>query len=467
MAFSLRGDIHPSFDGCARYPFAAILALVPPDRRKLSRAAAIAIVTGESVALGIFLTPASMARSLGSPLLLGVVWCGLGIMALCGALCFTELAVRYPESGGEYIYLRKGFGDVAAFLYGWMSTIVMYPGVAAALAVGATAYITTLLPAAQPLGLYIPAALLLSFAAMHILGTQLSARLMTSLNALKFLVLFGLAGWVVLSGHAHVSNLLPLAQRRTGSEALLPALASALVSGFFAFGGWWEAGKLAGEIRDPKRNLPFAFVGGVLLVTATYLIVSFTFLAVVPISGMSSSIDFVSQFGRALFGSFGAKALSVCVLLCVGGGLAALTMAAPRVSYAMAQAGEFFPALGRLHRRFQTPANAILLQTGLSLIVLLLGSFDRILAYIIFSAVLFLAITVMTLFRMSPAPRAWWYPTAPVVFLACCGVIAVLLLLHSPLPALLGVLIVLLGIPLRPVIRGRYPSASVLASERT
>jgi APA family basic amino acid/polyamine antiporter len=182
-------------------------------------------------------------------------------------------------------------------------------------------------------------------------------------------------------------------------------MASALVSGFFAFGGWWEACKLAGEVRDPKGNLPIAFVGGVLLVTATYLIVSFTFLAVVPISGMSSSIDFVSQFGRALFGSFGAKALSVCVLLCVGGGLAALTMAASRVSYAMAQAGEFFPALGRLHRRFQTPANAILLQTGLSLIVLLLGSFDRILAYIIFSAVLFLAITVMTLFRMSQGPE--------------------------------------------------------------
>jgi APA family basic amino acid/polyamine antiporter len=290
---------------------------------------------------------------------------------------------------------------------------------------------------------------------------------MTFLNALKFLVLFGLAGWVVLSGHAHVSNLLPLAQRRPGSEALLPAIASALVSGFFAFGGWWEAGKLAGEVRDPKRNLPIAFVGGVLLVTATYLIVSFTFLAVVPISGMSSSIDFVSQFGRALFGPFGAKALSVCVLLCVSGGLAALTMAAPRVSYAMAQAGEFFPGLGRLHRRFQTPANAILLQTGLSLVVLLLGSFDRILAYIIFSAVLFLAITVMTLFRMSPAPRAWWFPAAPVVFLACCAVIAMLLLLHSPLPALLGVLIVLLGIPLRPVFRGRYLSASVLASERT
>lgn len=148
-------------------------------------------------------------------------------------------------------------------------------------------------------------ALLLCFGAMHLLGTQLSAQLMTSLNALKFLVLFGLAGRIVLSGHAHGSTLLPLAQRRPGSQALLPAMASPLVSGFFAFGGWWEADKLAGEVRDPKRNLPNAFVGGVLLLTATYLIVSFTFLTVIPISGLSSSIDFVSQLGHALFGSFG------------------------------------------------------------------------------------------------------------------------------------------------------------------
>lgn len=117
-------------------------------------------------------------------------------------------------------------------------------------------------------------------------------------------------------------------------------------------------------------------------------------------------------------------------------------------------------------KRFQTPANAILLQTGLSVIVLLLGSFVRILAYIIFSALLFLAITVMTLFRMSPAPRGWWFPAAPVVFLICCAVIALLLLLQSPLPALLGVLIVLLGILLRPVFRGRVPSASLATSER-
>src|SRR6202167_4374244 len=112
------------------------------ERRQLGLPAAIAVVTGEAIALGIFLTPAAMAKSLGSPMLLGLVWLGIALMAMCGALSYSELAIRFPESGGEYVYLRAGYGEQVAFLYGWTSSIVMYPGVAAAFAVGATPYAT-------------------------------------------------------------------------------------------------------------------------------------------------------------------------------------------------------------------------------------------------------------------------------------------------------------------------------------
>lgn len=447
-------------------PPVTILADVHQERRELSLSAAVAVVTGESVALGIFLTPAAMARSLGSPLLLALVWCGLGLMALSGALCYTELAVRYPASGGEYVYLRYGFGDTAAFLYGWMSSVVMYPGVAAALAVGASAYIAALLPTARLTGIWVPAALLIAFGGVQILGTRFSGRVMTALNILKFTVLFGLVGWVAVSGHGRVSNLMPFASRVPGAKPWLGALPGAVMSGFFSFGGWWEAGKLAGEVRNPRRNLPIAFVGGVLLVTAVYLAISFAFLSVVPIASMSSGIAFVSQFGQALFGSTGARLLAACVLLCVAGGLAALMMAAPRVTFAMARTGQFFPLFGRLNPRFGTPANAILLQTGLALVALLFGTFERILAYIIFSAVLFLGLTVATLFRVSPRPPAWWFPAAPILFLVFCTVVASLLLLRAALPALFGVLIVLLGLPLRRAFRRRLSTPPVLASER-
>jgi len=115
-------------------------------QRQLGLTAAIAIVTGESVSLGIFFTTASMAKSLGSPALVLAVWLGMALMTMCGALCYSELAVRFPESGGDYVYLRAGFGDRVAFLYGWMSTIVMYPGVAASLAVGSAAYVAAIAP---------------------------------------------------------------------------------------------------------------------------------------------------------------------------------------------------------------------------------------------------------------------------------------------------------------------------------
>jgi basic amino acid/polyamine antiporter, APA family len=397
------------------------------QHRRIGLAGTIALVTGESIALGIFLTPAAMAKSLGAPLLLAAVWCGMGLITMCGALCYSELAVRFPLAGGEYVYLREGYGSRVAFLYGWMSAAVLDPGLAAVLAVGAAPYVVSLTGESP----------------------RLSQSVMAGANLLKIGVLLCLVGWAWLSGHATVHNLLPLAQRRPGSEPIFAAIAGATVSAFFSFGGWWEAGKIAGEVRNPRRNLPLAFTIGVLLVTAVYLLVSFAFLSVVPLQQIASNTAFVAQFGLALFGNLGGKILSGCVLLSVMGGLMALTMAAPRVYYAMAKDGAFFAACGRLHPRFGTPVNAVLLQTGLALLVLCFGAFDRILSFIIFSAVCFLALSAASLFRLQTPVRSWWFPAAPALFLLGCAVTNLMILMHDPVPALLGLLIVLCGDPIR------------------
>src|ERR1700722_17064973 len=131
------------------------------QRRQMGLAGTIAVVTGESIALGIFLTPAAMARSLGSPALLAVVWCCMGLMTMCGALCYSELAVTFPLSGGEYVYLREGYGGRIAFLYGWMSAAVMDPGLAAALAMGTAPYIYSMLGKSQQHRLWVPALILI------------------------------------------------------------------------------------------------------------------------------------------------------------------------------------------------------------------------------------------------------------------------------------------------------------------
>src|SRR3982074_2105690 len=149
------------------------------QQRQLGLAATIAVVMGESIALGIFLTPAAMAKSLGSPMLLAAVWCGMGFIALCGALCYSELAVRFPRAGGEYVYLREGYGGRVAFLYGWMSAAVMDPGLAAALAMGATPYVFSLLGMSPQVHLWIPALILVGLALLNYSGTRLSRRVMS------------------------------------------------------------------------------------------------------------------------------------------------------------------------------------------------------------------------------------------------------------------------------------------------
>jgi APA family basic amino acid/polyamine antiporter len=396
----------------------------------------------------------------------------MALITLAGALCFTELAVRNPHDGGEYIYLRRGFGRRAAFLYGWMAALVMYPGVAAALCVGTVPYVNALVPLSPFIAAALPAIILLTLGALNYFGTRLSSGVMTVLNWLKVPVLVSLVAWALVSGHATLANIAPVAVRRTGSDPLIEAIAGAAISAFFCFGGWWEAGKIAGEVRNPSRNLPIAFSGGVLIVTALYLLVSFAFVAVVPMQQIQSNTAFVAQFGQALFGSAGGRVLSACVVLSVLGGLMVLSMAVPRVTYALARGeaggeGESSPldAFARLHPRFGTPANAVLLQTGMALLVLTLGAFDRILAFIIFSAVVFLALTAATLFRVITPVRRWWFPAAPIVFISGSGILAVMLLLHNLGASLLGAGIVLVGLPARWLLKRRSEVAHEVATD--
>jgi APA family basic amino acid/polyamine antiporter len=320
----------------------------------------------------------------------------------------------------------------------------------------------------------VPALILLSLGAMNYAGSQLNNKVMTALNWLKIPVLAALVGWALVSGRATLANLEPITMRRAGSDTLMAAIAGAAISAFFCFGGWWEAGKIAGEVRNPKRTLPIAFTGGVLVVTAIYLMVSFAFVAVVPMGQIQTNTAFVAQFGQALFGASGARVLSACVLLCVLGGLMVLSMAVPRVTYALARAEAGgnthagpLSVFARLHPRFGSPSNAVLLQTGMALAVLALGAFDRILAFIIFSAVVFLALTVATLFRMSERVERWWFPLAPIVFIAGSVVLAAMLLANNLWPSLLGAVVVLAGLPLRwLLVSGKQIAPAVAADQQ-
>ncbi len=417
------------------------------------------MVAGEAIAVGIFLTPAGMAKSLGSPFWLLVVWLVMGAMTLCGALCYGELAARFPQTGGLYVYLREAFGPRLAFLYGWMALLIMDPGVTAALAVGLAsyaAYIVELPPGALPV---VAIAAVVLVAAFNIAATRLGAGFLRWITWLKLGVLAMLVLWALVFRAGDVNNFLPLVERRPGTPPLAEALAGGMVAAFFTFGGWWDVSKIAGEVRDPQRTLPRALILGVLAVTAVYVLVSATFVYLVPLDQIASDETFVAQAGEKLFGRTGGEILSGIVVLCVLGSLAGVLLTAPRVYYAMARDGLFFPAVAEVHPRWGTPARAIALQAAMASLLIALGTFQQILAYFIFSAVLFIGLSVAALFvlpKREPVvlgSGSLGFFTAPVVFLTLLLGLLLLILLRSPLPALLGVAVVAAGGIVYPFLR--------------
>jgi basic amino acid/polyamine antiporter, APA family len=441
-------------------------------QRRLGLGSAIAAVAGESIAVGIFLTPAGMAKSLGSPFWLLMVWLIIAAMTVSGALCFGELASRYPESGGLYVYLREGYGQRVAFLYGWMCLLVMDPGITAAMASGMGTYAGYIFGWGPGTTKAVAIATLLALGALHILNTQLGAGVLRVVTWLKFGVLGAIVLRAVFFHLGSLANFRPFVQQRVGSMPLGPALAIGLVAAFFTFGGWWDVSKIAGEIKDPARTLPRALIAGVLGVTAAYVFISAVFVYLVPLERVTSDQGFVSQAGEVLFGSAGAKLLAIAVVLCVLGSLAVLTMVAPRVYYAMSKDGVFFSKVAVPHPKFGTPWRAIALQVGMASLLLLVGSFGQILSYFMFVAVLFLGLTVATVFRFRRAQpnqpgvvRTFGYPLTPIFFLMIVVLLLAIMLLHNWLQAVVGLAVVLAGWPLYSMIERRGNGEPALRDE--
>lgn len=422
-------------------------------KRQLGLAASIALVIGEVIAIGIFLTPASMARSLGSPLLCLIIWLGTGALTLCGALCYGELASRYPEAGGGYVYLREAYGRPLAFLYGWMSLVVMDPGITAALAVGLASYAGYFLQL-SPMGMKaVAVSSILVLATVNISGVRVSAWVVGWLTALKIGFLLFLVLWSLGLQLGDWSHFVPLVERRPNAGPLVPALAGGVVAAFFSFGGWWDLNKLAGEVRDPAYTLPRALAYGVSAVTLTYILTSAVFLYLVPLDQVTTGETFAAQAGEVLFGRMGGNVFSAIVIIAVLGSLAALIMASPRVYFAMARDRLFLPAVAVIDRRFGTPARAIALQAGLASLLAVLGTFNEIVSYFIFVVVIFLVLSIVALFIMRRrAPNAGeyrtpGYPFTPIAFIALAVTLLVLLGSGSPRQSMLGVLVVALGLP--------------------
>ena len=411
--------------------------------------AAIAMIVAEVMGVGIFLTPAGMVRTLANPAWVLGVWALMGLLSVAGALCYAELGTRFPEAGGGFVFLREAFGERTAFVYGWMSLLVMDPGLTAALAVGLAHYVLALLGGPASLVAVVAIVSIILMSIVSILGVENSARVMRWTAAAKLGVVVVLVAAVLVRSGAGPTT-------ASAAAAALPSfqvLGGALMGAFFAFGGWWDLGKMSEEIVDPKRTLPVALVGGIVVVTVVYAGLSVAFMRVLGGAAPATDDAFVVALGSALFGTAAGRLLAAAVVIAVAGSLAAVLLGAPRVYLAMARAGLFPSALVRFHPQRQSAPLATLVQVVLACLLVTLGTFDQILGYFVPAAVFFLGLSaaaILVVPRPSDAPDVFRAPAHPlpiVVFLVLVAAIVMLFAVARPLQTLTSAIVIALGIP--------------------
>ena len=421
-------------------PPKAVAEMTAPARelaRRLSLGDSIAIVVGVMIGGGIFLVPNLVARALPSvPLILGV-WVLAGAISLIGALACAELGAAFPSTGGLYVFLREAYGPLAAFLCGWSSFTVTRGAQSAWSAVVFSMYASYLVPMGPLASKLLSLTVLAIFTWVNYRGAKLGAIIMNSFTLAKVVgALVIIVAALALGGHTGQ----PAAP--AASRASLSSFGVALIACLLAYDGWVQLSFVAGEIRDPQRNVVRALTIGTLGVTAIYLLANIAYLHVLTVAEIAAS-DHV-----------GATVVSVIILLSILGTLNGCCLTIPRVYFAQAADGLFFRRFADVHPRYGTPAFAIVAQSVWAAVLLVTGSYEALIDYALFGIWVFYALMVagvMVLRRRRadlPRPyRMWGYPVTPLVFLAITLWFLGNMLVTRPGPALAGLGLILTGIP--------------------
>ncbi len=448
--------------------------------KAISRLDATALVVGSMVGSGIFIVSADIARQVGSPGLLLAVWLLAGLTTVIGALTYSELAAMFPAAGGQYVYLREGISPLFGYLYGWTLFMVIQTGTIAAVAVAFARFTSVFLPSLTPevfLGVTFrlpsgpievglsPQRLLaigsvIVLTAINVRGVRTAAIIQTSLTTLKVASLAGLvvAGLVIgRNAHALAANFGALFWPAGGLHlAVLPTVGAAMVGALFSMDAWNNVGFAAGELKNPRRDLPFAMVAGVLTVTALYLLANVGYLSVLPLSDIATAPQdrVATEVLQAVFGGAGLAIMAAAIMISTFGCNNGLILSGARVYYAMALDGVFFRKAGTLQPKFKTPALALIVQAVWTCVLCLSGTYSQLLDYVIFAALLFYLLTGVSLFalrrkrpHLDRPVRVPGYPWVPALYVLLTGAIALDLLIVKPRYTWPGLVIVALGLP--------------------
>lgn len=437
----------------------------PGLARRLGLFDATMIVMGGIIGSGIFMNPSVVARQVSTPFLILGVWALGGLIALAAAFIWAELAAVRPEVGGQYAYLREAYHPLIAFLYGWGLLLVIQTGGMAAVAVTFARYFLELtnLPLADGM---IAVLALGALTIVNCLGVRAGSTLQSVLMVLKILAILALilCGLLIAAPHPNPIVGEPGSGGLLGQPVsfnLVTTIGGAMVPVLFAYGGWQTASFVAGEIREPRKNLPRALLIGVTGVVILYLAVNFVCLQVLGVSGLAATTTPASDVMRLVLGETGARAIAAGIAISTLGFLSQGMLTAPRVYFAMAEDGLFFKSVGRLHPKSHVPVIAIVMQGVLAIVIALSGRYEQILNYVVSVDFIFFGVTAACIFvfRKRKAGQAEasekgeriisvpGHPVTTAVFVAVCWLVVINTVYRYPENTLIGLAILLAGIP--------------------
>jgi APA family basic amino acid/polyamine antiporter len=381
------------------------------------------------------------------------IWVFSGLLVLCGALTLAELGAMLPHSGGLYVYMREAYGPFWGFLYGWTIMLVVVPGSVAALTSAFLLYLGRFVPLPPWGEKSVGIALLLTLAFINTRGVSWGARVQTLFTFLKLAGIVGLVVLAVVTQRGDVAHFAPLFPAHA-PPGLMAAIGVAMISTLFAYDGWHFVGFVAGEIREPARNVPRSIVLGVLIVIAVYLSANLAYIFVLGQSEIAGSQRVAADAMTRMIGPVGGNLIALAILCSTFGAISANVLAGPRVFFAMARDGVFFRRLAAIHPRHQTPANAIWLLAGWACVLTLTGGYEHLITMAMFANWILFAMvvaSVMVLRRKRPdVPRPYrvaGYPVTALVFVIVSSVFVINTLVESPGSSLLGLGILLVGVP--------------------
>jgi APA family basic amino acid/polyamine antiporter len=434
------------------------------------------LVFGLVVGSAVFMVtggPDGAARLVPSPGGLLLVWIVGGIISFAGALVFAELGAAMPNAGGQYLFLRAAYGDLIGFLYGWTLFTVIHTGTLAALAVGYAEYFGAFVPGlgtdhlvatlSLPLLGTLPisagqlnaVAVIVFLSVVNYLGVKEGTVFQGIVTVMKIAAFAGFIVCGLAFGTGSFSHFVPpFGSATSPGGSSFGALVLAMVAMLWAYEGWNNITFTAGEIRDPQRNLPLSLVLGMSAVTLVYVAMNVVYLYAMPVADMFATPRIGEAAAGRLFGDWGARAMSLAVLVSVFGCISATVISGPRVFYAMARDGLFFRRLAEIHPRFRTPGPAIVLQGIWSAALCLSGTYTRLYTFVVFAAVLFYALAGASVIVLRirhpewPRPyRTWGYPWTPLLYVGVCVVVLVSTLVSQPKESGIGLAILGLGLP--------------------